>query len=50
MSSAVEAVAAGDRAHFGGRHPVGTVVGVSELTFPGQIVEIGCVVDTGPAA
>ncbi|MFI8305478.1 RidA family protein [Streptomyces sp. NPDC085927] len=45
-----DAVAAGNRAYFGGHHPVSTVVGVSELTFPGQLVEIGCVVDTGLAA
>ncbi|MFF0106002.1 RidA family protein [Streptomyces hirsutus] len=45
-----DAVAAGNRAYFGDHHPVSTVVGVSELTSPGQIVEIGCVVDTGPAA
>lgn len=40
------AVAAGNLAYFGGHRPVSTVVGVTELTFPGQVVEISCVIDT----
>ncbi|MCX2922341.1 RidA family protein [Streptomyces sp. NEAU-W12] len=45
-----DAVAEGNRAYFGAHHPVSTAVGVSELTFPGQVVEISCVVDTRPTA
>ncbi|MFJ8229119.1 RidA family protein [Streptomyces sp. NPDC094448] len=41
-----EAGTAGNRAYFGGHRPVSTVVGVTELTFPGQLVEISFVVDT----
>lgn len=33
-------------AYFGDHHPAGTVVGVTELTFPGQVIEISFVVDT----
>ncbi|MGQ3548498.1 RidA family protein [Streptomyces rochei] len=40
-----EAAAAGNRAYFGEHRPVSTVVGVTELTFPGQVVEIAFVVD-----
>ncbi|MFK4067168.1 RidA family protein [Streptomyces sp. NPDC029674] len=40
------AVAAGNLAYFGDHRPVSTVVGVTELTFPGQVVEISCVIDT----
>ncbi len=38
--------AEGNLAYFGGHRPVSTVVGVTELTFPGQVVEISRVVDT----
>jgi enamine deaminase RidA (YjgF/YER057c/UK114 family) len=41
-----EAVAVGNRAYFGGHRPVSTVFGVTELTFPGQVIEISCIVDT----
>ncbi|MER7078568.1 Enamine deaminase RidA, house cleaning of reactive enamine intermediates, YjgF/YER057c/UK114 family [Saccharopolyspora kobensis] len=41
------AVAEGNLAYFGAHRPVSTVVGVSELTFPGQVVEIAFLVDTG---
>ncbi|GHE60475.1 hypothetical protein GCM10018785_31980 [Streptomyces longispororuber] len=40
------ATAAGNRAYFGAHRPVSTAVGVAELTFPGQVVEIAFVVDT----
>lgn len=40
-----EAVAKGNRAYFGTHRPVSTALGVTELTFPGQLVEIGCVID-----
>ncbi|MEU9335024.1 Rid family hydrolase [Streptomyces sp. NPDC048290] len=40
-----DAVADGNRAYFGGHWPVSTVVGVAGLTFPGQLVEISCVLD-----
>ena len=40
------ATAEGNLAYFGGHRPAGTVVGVTELTLPGQVVEIGFVVDT----
>ncbi|GAA2619579.1 RidA family protein [Streptomyces axinellae] len=39
------AVAAGNLAYFGGHRPAATVLGVTELTFPGQVIEIGCVID-----
>ncbi|WP_217144934.1 RidA family protein [Streptomyces sp. AC627_RSS907] len=39
------ATARGNLAYFGDHHPASTVVGVTELTFPGQVVEISCVVD-----
>ncbi|MEU5582472.1 RidA family protein [Streptomyces huasconensis] len=39
------AAAEGNLAYFGGHHPASTVVGVTELTFPGQVVEISFVVD-----
>ncbi|MFE1250605.1 RidA family protein [Streptomyces sp. NPDC058735] len=42
-----EAVARGNRAYFGTHRPVTTALGVTELTFPGQLVEISCVVDMG---
>ncbi|GAA2572955.1 MULTISPECIES: RidA family protein [Streptomyces] len=41
-----EVVAEGNRAYFGAHRPVSTALGVTELTFPGQLVEISCVVDT----
>ncbi|CAL9287372.1 RidA family protein [Streptomyces sp. SudanB52_2052] len=41
-----EVVAEGNRAYFGTHRPVSTALGVTELTFPGQAVEISCVVDT----
>ncbi|WLW57229.1 RidA family protein [Streptomyces sp. YU58] len=41
-----DATMAGNLAYFGDHRPVSTVVGVSELTFPGQAVEISIVVDT----
>ncbi|MGK5627487.1 RidA family protein [Streptomyces sp. URMC 123] len=41
-----QAVLAGNRAYFRGHRPVSTVVGITELTFPGQAVEISFVVDT----
>ncbi|MDA3645445.1 RidA family protein [Saccharopolyspora indica] len=41
------AVAEGNLAYFGAHRPVSTVVGIAELTFPGQVVEIAFVVDTG---
>ncbi|MGW2326584.1 RidA family protein [Streptomyces sp. NPDC001700] len=44
------ATAEGNRAYFGDHRPVSTVVGVTELTFPGQVIEISCVVDAGGAA
>jgi len=40
------ATAAGNLAYFGDHRPASTVLGVTELTFPGQVVEISCVVDT----
>ncbi|PRX96642.1 RidA family protein [Allonocardiopsis opalescens] len=40
------AVAEGNRAYFGGHRAAATAVGVTELTFPGQLVEISCVIDT----
>ncbi|MFE1034271.1 RidA family protein [Streptomyces sp. NPDC058807] len=39
------AAAAGNLTYFGEHRPVSTVVGVTELTFPGQVVEIAFVVD-----
>ncbi|MFE6194262.1 RidA family protein [Streptomyces sp. NPDC057838] len=41
-----EVVAEANRAFFGPHRPVSTVLGVTELTFPGQAIEISCVVDT----
>ncbi|WP_309096713.1 RidA family protein [Streptomyces sp.] len=41
-----DVVAEGNRAYFGAHRPVSTALGVTELTFPGQAVEISCVVDT----
>ncbi|MFJ2774089.1 Rid family hydrolase [Streptomyces sp. NPDC087300] len=39
------ATAEGNLAYFGAHRPASTVVGVTELTFPGQVVEIACLVD-----
>jgi len=36
----------GNLAYFGDHRPASTVVGVAELTFPGQYVEIGFIIDT----
>ncbi|MGW1679891.1 RidA family protein [Saccharopolyspora sp. NPDC002376] len=40
-----EAVVKGNRAYFGDHRPVSTVLGIKELTFPGQLVEISFIVD-----
>ncbi|MFF7653801.1 RidA family protein [Streptomyces sp. NPDC007983] len=40
------AAAEGNRAYFGDHRPASTVLGVTELTFPGQVIEISFVVDT----
>ncbi|MET9773568.1 RidA family protein [Streptomyces sp. NPDC006367] len=40
------ATAKGNLAYFGDHRPASTVVGVTALTFPGQLVEISLVVDT----
>ncbi|MDQ1050379.1 RidA family protein [Streptomyces sp. V4I2] len=40
------ATAEGNLAYFGDHRPVGTVLGVTELTLPGQVIEISFVVDT----
>ncbi|WP_326794308.1 Rid family hydrolase [Streptomyces sp. NBC_01808] len=40
-----EAISAGNLAYYGAHRPVSTVVGVTELAFPGQLVEIAVVVD-----
>lgn len=39
------ATAEGNLAYFGGHRPASTVLGVTELTFPGQVIEISFVVD-----
>ncbi|MFG2511497.1 RidA family protein [Streptomyces sp. NPDC048584] len=36
----------GNLAYFGDHRPASTVVGVAELTFPGQAVEISFIIDT----
>jgi enamine deaminase RidA (YjgF/YER057c/UK114 family) len=41
-----EAAAEGNREYFGDHRPVSTVLGVTELTLPGQVIEISFVVDT----
>lgn len=38
-------VARGNLAYFGEHRPASTVLGVTELTLPGQVVEIGFVID-----
>lgn len=40
------ATAEGNLAYFGDHRPASTVLGVTELTFPGQVVEISFVIDT----
>lgn len=40
------ATAKGNLAYFGDHRPACTVLGVTELTFPGQVIEISFVVDT----
>ncbi|MER6289478.1 RidA family protein [Streptomyces sviceus] len=40
------ATSEGNRAYFGDHRPVSTVVGVAELTFPGQVVETSFIIDT----
>ncbi|GAA2326926.1 hypothetical protein SVIO_048050 [Streptomyces violaceusniger] len=40
------ATAEGNLGYFGDHRPVSTVLGVTELTFPGQVIEISFVVDT----
>ncbi|MCP2164474.1 RidA family protein [Goodfellowiella coeruleoviolacea] len=40
------ATAEGNLRYFGDHRPTSTVVGVTELTLPGQVVEISFVVDT----
>ncbi|GGQ31268.1 hypothetical protein GCM10010233_56040 [Streptomyces pseudogriseolus] len=40
------ATAQANLAYFGGHRPASTVLGVTELTLPGQLVEIAFVVDT----
>ncbi|WP_067816449.1 RidA family protein [Actinomadura kijaniata] len=41
-----DTVVEANRAYFGDHRPVATALGVTELTFPGQLVEISLVVDT----
>ncbi|MEU0193389.1 RidA family protein [Streptomyces afghaniensis] len=41
-----DVIAEGNRAYFGTHRPVATALGVTELTFRGQAVEISCVIDT----
>jgi enamine deaminase RidA (YjgF/YER057c/UK114 family) len=40
------ATAEGNLAYFGGHRPASTVLGVPELTLPGQVIEISFVIDT----
>ncbi|WP_053848339.1 RidA family protein [Streptomyces sp. NRRL B-24085] len=40
------AVSEGNLAYFGDHRPVSTVLGVTELTFPGQVIETSFIVDT----
>jgi enamine deaminase RidA (YjgF/YER057c/UK114 family) len=40
-----DVIAEGNRAYFGTHRPVSTALGVTELTFRGQAVEISCVID-----
>lgn len=39
------ATAVGNLVYFGDHRPTSTVLGVTELTFPGQVIEISFVVD-----
>ncbi|MEV7194356.1 RidA family protein [Streptomyces sp. NPDC093510] len=41
-----EATMEGNLAYFGEHRPVSTVLGITELAFPGQAVEISFVIDT----
>ncbi|WP_419992879.1 RidA family protein [Streptomyces boninensis] len=41
-----DAMAEGNRAYFGEHRPAATALGVTELTFPGQLIEISVIVDT----
>ncbi|MFJ7419892.1 RidA family protein [Streptomyces uncialis] len=43
-------MADGNRSYFGTHHPASTAVGVNELTFPGQLVEVSAIVDLGAPA
>jgi enamine deaminase RidA (YjgF/YER057c/UK114 family) len=36
----------GNRGYFGDHRPASTALGVTELTFPGQVIEISFVIDT----
>lgn len=38
--------AEGNLEYFGDHRPASTVLGVTELTLPGQVIEISCVIDT----
>jgi enamine deaminase RidA (YjgF/YER057c/UK114 family) len=40
------AVSQGNLAYFGDHRPVSTVLGVTELTFPGQVIETSFIIDT----
>ncbi|AKZ60489.1 putative translation initiation inhibitor [Streptomyces ambofaciens ATCC 23877] len=40
------ATAEGNLGYFGGHRPASTVLGVPELTLPGQVIEISFVIDT----
>lgn len=40
------ATAKGNLAYFGDHRPASTVLGITELTFPGQVIEISFVIDT----
>ncbi|MGW3568936.1 RidA family protein [Streptomyces sp. NPDC000941] len=40
------ATAEGNLVYFGRHRPASTVFGVTELTFPGQVIEISFVIDT----
>ncbi|MER5296460.1 RidA family protein [Streptomyces pharetrae] len=40
------ATAKGNLTYFGDHRPASTVLGVTELTFPGQVIEISFVIDT----
>ncbi|MEV4286121.1 RidA family protein [Nonomuraea bangladeshensis] len=40
------ATAEGNLAYFGNHRPASTVVGITDLTLPGQVIEISFVIDT----